>query len=353
MAALQSHYEISVLTSANDHNSTSLLAGVKTESWMSLRMPNQDKMVNVWYAQKQKVSKRTYRKCIADKKPSVVYLNGMFSFRFVIIPLLTLKKTKIKVVLCPRGMLQSGALAGKSFKKSIYLNVLKISGLVKKITWHATNEEEAADIKKVFGKNAEIVVAPNIPKSPFSHAVVSKKEVGQLRLVYISLIAEKKNLLQLIDLINASNSNISLDIYGPAKDEDYFRKCMQEIETGSRNIKYMGDLRPEKVQDTFSKYDASVLLTKGENFGHALYESLSVGRPVITSYFTPWNGLEQKKAGWNLDIADNTSCLKMLESIADNDNHSFNDFCTGAYTLANQYYADASDLTDYYKLFSV
>ena len=112
----------------------------------------------------------------------------------------------------------------------------------------------------------------------------------------------------------------------------------------------MGDVLPQQVQKIFEQYDASVLLTKGENFGHALYESMSAGRPVITSYFTPWNKLETKKAGWNLDIADQQICIKKLEAICAMDAELFNSFCGGAYKLATNYYESINAIEKYTKL---
>lgn len=350
--ALEPDCEISILTSAYDHNMSEVLKGIETDIWTQVKLPNAVNTIKIWYANKKKINKETVAGCLAGLQPNVIYLNGMFSYRFVIISLLTIDKSKIKVVLCPRGMLQSGALAGKSFKKKLYLSALKLSGLVKNISWHATNAEEEGDIRKVFGSKVNVIVAANIPKAPVNKVIDSEKAQGQLRLIYLSLIAEKKNLLQLIELVNKSVADITLDIYGPVKDAAYWKKCEQAIAGSNGKVKYMGDIRPEQVQDTFAKYDASILLTKGENFGHALYESLSAGRPIITSYFTPWNELEQKKAGWNVDIADNAACLNILESICNLDNALFNVYCDGAYEMAKLYYRESSDLSNYYKMFS-
>lgn len=345
-------YKVSVLTGGYDLHESNALAGIKLNEWSSTGLRKDIAPLQVWYSNKQQSIAKEILQCKDDVKPSVVYLNGMFSYRFVFMPLLKIRKAEIKIVLCPRGMLQPGALAGKLFKKKLYLAAIKLAGLVKNITWHATNAEEAEDIKRVFGNHAHVIVAPNIPKQPVAEIIPAKKTPGKLRLIYLSLIAEKKNLLQVIELINRSAIHIALDIYGPVKDEAYWKKCEQAIIKSKGKIKYMGDLQPEQVQETFSKYDASVLLTNGENFGHALYESLSSGRPIITSYFTPWNELEQKRAGWNLDISDTASCLQILEAICNMDTGSFNKYCTGAYEIAKSYYAESLDMSNYHKLFA-
>ncbi len=201
-------YKISVVTSGHDLNTSDKLQGIKTNVWSEIFLPQSASPVDIWYGGINQPSKQSFIRRLQSIKPSVVYLNGMFSFRFVIIPLLSIKKAKIKLVLCPRGMLQSGALAGKSFKKRLYLSALKISGLVRNITWHATNKEEEEDIKRIFGKRSNVIVAGNIPKKPLASINSSTKIPGHLKLIYLSLITEKKNLLQLVEIISKTDKDI-------------------------------------------------------------------------------------------------------------------------------------------------
>src|SRR5262249_46684314 len=42
--------------------------------------------------------------------------------------------------------------------------------------------------------------------------------------------------------------------------------------------------------------------TLGENFGHAIFDALAVGCPVIVSDATPWQELSGKGAGWSLPL---------------------------------------------------
>lgn len=302
---------------------------------------------NVWYASK---SNFTILKSELGKiKPDTVFINGIFSWNYNFTPLF-FSKTK-ETIISPRGMLQAGALSGKSLKKRIYLSFLKFSGLVKNVTWHATNEEEQKDIKRIFGKNAKCILAPNIPKEPVAFIRPSDKVSKKLKLIYLSLITEKKNLYVLLEIILKAGHNISLDIYGPVKDKAYWEKCNELIKNNPGTISYSGDIRPEHVQELFSQYDASILLTKGENFGHALYESLSAGRPIITSLFTPWNNLAEKKAGWNVDINDPESVVKTIRQIAHLDQAEHQFYCEGAYQIASDYYSNGDFINSYKKLF--
>jgi glycosyltransferase involved in cell wall biosynthesis len=42
------------------------------------------------------------------------------------------------------------------------------------------------------------------------------------------------------------------------------------------------------VPDTFARHDLFVLPTRGENFGHVIFESVAAGTPVLLSDQTPW-----------------------------------------------------------------
>lgn len=351
--SLQKKIEIVVFTSGYDLITSQPVDEIRTDVWSKIYLPGSDTDVKVWYAGINKSGRQAFTRCLQEVEPTVVYLNGMFSLRYVIIPLFCLKRKKIKLVVCPRGMLQTGALAGKSLKKKLYLSLLKMSGLGKNVVWHATNEEEERDIKRIFGSGSTIIIANNIPRKPLGEISLTAKFPGKLRLVYLSLIHEKKNLLQAITIVAKSGDGITLDIYGPVSDPAYWKKCRQLIEKHPEKIKYRGELLPSMVQQIFCEHDASILLSKGENFGHALYESLSSGRPVITSYFTPWNDLQKKKAGWNLDIANNGVCMEALKSICSTPADSFDEYCRAAWELAKAYYAAAADLSNYDKLFSL
>ncbi len=350
--SLENEYHVLVVTSAYELQSNVIMPGIITNAWENVLLPQSKKHIRVWYAEKFKPGYRTLKKIIVKEKPAFVYINGMFSFNFFLKPLIAIQSlvTKPKVIICPRGMIQKGALDNKSFKKKLYLKALKSFGLVDKAFWHATNTEEKEDIFKVFGINNRVCIALNIPKKPLIQITFLEKQNGTLNLIYLSLIAEKKNLLFLLQLIKSS-VNIRLDIYGPVKDTYYWGECKKLLDVIPDKARYLGGIEPLKVQDTFSKYHASVLLTKGENFGHALYESLSAGRPIITSNFTPWDMLEQKQAGWNLDISDVSTCLKMLHKISALPYSEFTKFYKGAHDEACYYYKKSNNLADYKKLF--
>ena len=67
---------------------------------------------------------------------------------------------------------------------------------------------------------------------------------------------------------------------------------------------YKGSVQPEEVIETFEKYDIFLFPTKGENFGHVIYEAL-VGRCIpIISNTTPWLDLEKNHCGMVCNLND-------------------------------------------------
>jgi len=355
VAAINSSFDIYIITSAFDLNAGKAYEGIISNEWNVIDLPGTEKPINVYYSTTENVSIPRLKKLISAVTPAAIYFNGLFSFRYFILPLIALKSLTqyYQIVVCPRGMLKTGALAGKSFKKKIYLSLMRMSGVLKIVRWHATSDEEAKDISFHFPRNKGIVVASNIPKTPVDNVNFITKEKGSLKFVSLSLINEHKNLLLLLQVIQSCPGDITLDIYGPVIDFNYWQQCLQLIEKMQGKVLYKGEIEPAKVQQMLSQYHALILLTKGENFGHSIYESLSVGRPVITSYFTPWNNLQEKMAGVNVDIANRDDCTKKITDLINMDQEDFNSYCAGSHNLSTDYYNNLDSTTGYVALFSV
>ena len=67
---------------------------------------------------------------------------------------------------------------------------------------------------------------------------------------------------------------------------------------------------------TLAGYDLFLLPTRGENFGHAIFDALEVGLPVLISDQTPWRDLERIGAGWSLPLADPDRFAATIDRLA-------------------------------------
>ena len=58
------------------------------------------------------------------------------------------------------------------------------------------------------------------------------------------------------------------------------------------------------------------LPTKSENYGHTIFESLSVGTPVLISNKTPWRDLSYYNAGWDISLSNKLDFVNAINNIA-------------------------------------
>lgn len=276
----------------------------ETETYKDIKSGWNDRgNCKVLYLSDKEYGYRKYEEVIKEINPDVIYLQGLF--QNCIIPCLFLaKKHNIPVLLAPRGELCAGAFK-KKYKKVPYIIFLKIFGLLNKVHFQSTSEEETEAIMQHLGITEDrIHFLTNVPSIPKKEYPVPEKQPGVAKFVFISRIVRKKNLKAAISYFKNIDGDVTFDIYGPIEDKDYWRECQDEIKLLPSNIKvnYCGLVSHDQIHETFSRYHAFLFPTFSENFGHVIAEALSVGCPVIISDQTPWNDVEKYNAGWALAI---------------------------------------------------
>lgn len=306
-----------------------VLENIETNKWLRF-----DEHTHVWYATPERISD-TIVKQVEEIKPDILYIIGMFSWHFNIVPTLFCKGPK--KILSTRGMLHAGALSQKKWKKKIYLRLFKLLEYHYKVHFHATDDEEKKFILNYFGEVVKVSVAGNFPNK-ISPLPVAHKEAGYLKLISIAVISPMKNILFILDALATSGYQIEYHIYGPLKDEDYWDVCKQKIKSLPENIKafYHKEIEPHQVKEVLSGGHVFILPSKSENFGHAIYEALSAARPVITSNHTPWNRLKEYKAGINVSTDNSDELINAVNFFAEMDAIQMEKWSDGAYVYAEK-----------------
>ncbi|MGN6530771.1 MAG: glycosyltransferase family 4 protein, partial [Ginsengibacter sp.] len=273
----------------------SALENVEVDKWIPF---NND--TKVWYCSPERISDSLVKQ-VELLKPDILFIIGMYSWHFNMVPLMFCKGTT--KILSTRGMLHPGALTQKKWKKKIYLQLFKLLEYHYKVAFHATDEEEANYIAQYFGEPAKVHIAGNFPNQT-GILPLPEKEPGHLKLITIAIISPMKNILLVLEALEKVTASIQYDIYGPVKDEEYWNECKEKIKVLPKNIKvhYHKEILPQQIKMVLAESHVFISPSKSENFGHAIYEALSAGRPVITSYFTPWNQLKEEHAGINVSV---------------------------------------------------
>jgi glycosyltransferase involved in cell wall biosynthesis len=288
---------------------------------------NTVKNANVFYASSDRLTFSSLTKIINDTQCDVVYLNSFFNVNFATKILMARRfglLADIKsIILAPRGEFSSGALQIKSFKKRIFIFLTKLIGLYKNVFWQATSQLERKDIIKVLSvKEESVLLATNLPQKtselpePNSSDREPRSSDSILKIVFLSRISPKKNLSYALKVLKKVKVPIRFDIYGPKEDENYWLLCQKLTVMIPSNIHvtYCGSVHPAEVSHVFSNYDLFFLPTQGENYGHVIAESLSVGTPVLISDQTPWRNLHKTGLGWDLPLSGEADYVKAIES---------------------------------------
>jgi glycosyltransferase involved in cell wall biosynthesis/O-antigen/teichoic acid export membrane protein len=312
-AALGEEFRFFVVTADRDFGSKEPYPNIDPGDW------NQVGKARVRYLGPKQQTFRSIRDLMRSTPHDVLYFNSLFSWRFTIKPLvmrrLGLISGTASAVVAPRGELYAGALELKRTKKRLFLAAARLAGLYKGVVWHATSEDEVELIRRVSGPNASIIIAAIVLGDMEAKTEIrSPKQRGDLRALYLSRIAPKKNIVFGIDALTGLRGRVRYDIYGPMEDPTYWRECEQRIAKlpPHVHVAYKGEVAHEEVGSTFAAYDLFLFPTLGENFGHAIREALAAGCPILISDRTPWRGLQESGAGWDLrlDLAAFTEVLQ-------------------------------------------
>lgn len=279
-------------------------------------------------------------------KPDVVFINGLFNITTTFPGLLWAKIFNRKTIISPRGMLQQWALNRGGFKKMCYLRLFKVFLNFKEL-WHATDEQEKADILKIFGIKADVYLAGNIPRKVQSIIPVSFPDVDKrIKLVFLSLINPNKNLHLIIEAVQKCTGRYTLDIYGPVIDKEYWDFCQNKI-VDRKLISYKGSVPAWRVGEILPQYHFFVLPTAGENFGHAIFDALASGVPVIVTGNTPWKNLEDSSAGFYVDLRQPESLYDVLKTIASMAPAHYNLYRKQSLVYATKYWNSKDYRADY------
>ena len=350
--AMKEDYSVYVLTTDTDHGETEPYEGIESGRWTNNLHPE----IQVFYLKKAGLSASQLKAQIDAVQADYVYLNHLFSPLFVVYPLWLKFRGRLKseIVICPRGALYDSALSVKRYKKTPFLWLFRRMALHKRVLFHATNQREKEAILQHF-PGSRVLIADNLPnmrQPPFGSIT---KERGSLKLIFIARIVPIKNLLFLLGAMEKiQTARLELTIIGPVEDKGYWSECEQKIATlpGNITVQYLGPKRNDELMSILFQHHLFALPTTGENFGHAIFEAFLTGRPVLISDQTPWLGLPDHKAGWDLPLSDTDAFSHALETAAGWDQPAFDEWARGAWQHAHHFIKNPELHAQYLKLFA-
>lgn len=301
--AFDGAYDFYVVCKPHEMNEREMLSGIKMNVWTDW-----EGKARVYYRDYRGGNQNELKELLRSVNPDVIFINGLFSLHFTIRPLQSAvayckEHAGCRLILSARGMLHPGALSQKSLKKKLFLFFFQLAGWQKAVVWHATDEQEKQYIQQQFGLHTKVEVAGNFPNL-LPVAEMPEKKEQKLVMGTVALISPMKNHLAVLQALQNSVASIRWHIYGPVKDAVYWKKCGDLIKVlpPAVEVVYHGELSPVDLPAAMDQFQLFIMPSKSENFGHALLEALSAGKPVITTDTTPFKGLQEARAGYTVTI---------------------------------------------------
>ena len=331
---LQDDFDFYVVTRNTDFGSTVPYENIIPNIWTHLNA-----YTKVFYISKDHLKKAVLINVFQDIDFDIAYINGVYSWYFSILPLILLKKQSKPIIVSARGMLNPQAFSVKPLKKNVFLALTKIFGLYKNVQFHATNQDEAGFIKQIIGASTKVKIAPNLPRKLDKTIQPTLSKQQPVRFVNLARISIEKGTFKMISALKHLKQPLILDLYGPIYDSTYWEKCKKEILNLPKTIavNYQGIVESDQVPQVLANYDFFVLLSEGENFGHAILEGLSAGLPVLISNQTPWQNLTEQQVGWDIDIKDESKIVDAFQTAINMDNKMYQEWSKAAYDYAKAF----------------
>ena len=328
--SLMKEFDCYIVTSDHDNKSKARYSNIEV-GWN-----NRGNAKVLYLSDREYFSVNRLNAIVKEIEPDVLYLQSLFQ-DLTLLGLIVAKKNGIKVLLAPRGELCSGAFK-KKYKKLPYLLFLRKSGLLNRVEYQSTSDEETEEIctylRTSIDKVHFLTNIPSIPKNTFTRP---EKIPGKANGVFLSRIHPKKNLDFALNCLMNIRGEVFFDIYGPIEDISYWEKCQEIIRQLPTNIvvSYRGIVGHEVVHEIFSQYDFFFFPTLSENYGHVIAEALIVGCPVIISNNTPWNDVDCFEAGWAISLSDSATYSSSIQKMVDLSHNDWIRLSTNAKLMAN------------------
>ncbi len=345
--SLMKDFDCYIVTSDHDNGTIERYKGIQ-DGW------NDRKNAKVLYlSDKDYFSLKKLNEIVREVKPDWIYLQSLFQ-DLALFGLMVARRNHIRTMLAPRGELCAGAFR-KKYKKIPYIVLLRLCGFIRKTHFQSTSVEETDAIHKYLTVKYErihyLINVPSIPRKQYERPY---KERGVGRLVFLSRIHPKKNLIYALDCLSGIKGQVFFDIFGPIEEKGYWEQCEQEINLLPANIqvRYCGLVDHEDVHETFSSYDAFLFPTFSENYGHVIAESLVVGCPVIISDQTPWNDVNEFGAGWAIPLKEKHKYTEAIQQIVDCDDEQMKTYSINAKKMCNTRFETEKLHAAYMKAFS-
>jgi glycosyltransferase involved in cell wall biosynthesis len=239
------------------------------------------------------------------KENTIIHIHTLWSYPAYIGYKLA-KKYDLPLVVSSRGMLYPWALNQSKIVKQIAMKIF-VKDMLKTADFiHITETKEEEAIRKL-NINTKCILVPNGIEMEHKYNSLDDDVLQRIKynknkryIMFLGRIVHNKGLHYLINSykqLKDKYTNVEVLVVGGIEDEAYFNSLEQ-----MDGVHFLGQLDGLQKHTIFSISSLFVLPSKSENFGISIAEAMSYRLAVITTTGTPWQEIQEKDAGWWIEL---------------------------------------------------
>ncbi|MDU8913516.1 glycosyltransferase [Aestuariicoccus sp. MJ-SS9] len=246
--------------------------------------------------------------------PDLVHLHGIWLYSSLVAAGWAGQKGRA-LVISPHGMLAPAALSYSPVRKRIVRALFQDRCFARAAGYHATAEAEKGDIRAYVG-NVPVAVVPNgVEETSVRLPAFSERSKRVLALGRLHPVKGYERLLRAWAQVEPDFPDWKLEIAGPDPEGHggELRRLCAELSLVRAIIgppRY-GAQRDELIAGS----RLFALPSLSENFALTVPEALVCGTPVLASWGSPWEVLQEKGCGWWVDSNPNALAVALRNAM--------------------------------------
>lgn len=258
--------------------------------------------------------KVVYGKMAEVREYDLVHLQGLWSLKLHRVAL-ACRRSGVRYVISPRGMLDPWALGVKKWKKRLALFLYQKRDLKQASAFHVTATLEARSVR-ALGLVQNVIIAPNGVDLP--EVMPPKTRVGKKTALFLSRLHPGKGLLILAEAwAKVRPKDWMMKVVGP---DSYGHKAEVIAKIRALGIEndwqFVDELNDCEKWKAYRTADLLVHPSVSENFGVTIVEGLAAGLPVIATKGTPWQDLASARCGWWIEQGPEALAAALSEAMS-------------------------------------
>jgi glycosyltransferase involved in cell wall biosynthesis len=215
-------------------------------------------------------------------RPTVLWVNGIWGVQSLA-AFLASGRGEVPYVLRPAGSLGHAALARKALKKSLYYAAVESHVARRARAIHCLSEREVEELPAAL--RARAFVVPSGVDLPAG--TLPPREAGLVGvLARLHPIKNHGQALDAVERLVGQGRDLRLELAGSASAPAFEAALRQRVERSpalAGRVRFLGHVDKARLPEVVGRWQAALLLSEQENFGHAVIAAAACGVPTVVS----------------------------------------------------------------------